>query len=90
MAENQKIFKHLARCELHQIAMCYTSLDSSRQTLWAYKLMESFFPNFKFVFELLVENYKIFKRIARREYWSKCNVLYTYLWIWLYKFYKLI
>ena len=37
-------------------------------------IMESFF--FKFVFELLAENRKIFKRIARSEYWSKCIVLH--------------
>ena len=38
--------------------------------------MESFFLNFKFVCEILGENWKMLKRIARREYWSKCNVLY--------------
>ena len=39
------------------------------------KLMGSFFFNFKFVFELMSENRIIFKRIARRGYWSKSNVL---------------
>ena len=34
---------------------------------------------FKFVFELMAGNRKIFKRIARRdEYCSKCNVLNIY------------
>ena len=30
---------------------------------------------FKLVFELMAENRKILKRIPRRGYWSKCNVL---------------
>ena len=34
------------------------------------------YSNFKFVFELVAENRKIFKQIARLENWSKCNVLY--------------
>ena len=34
------------------------------------------FSNFIFVFELLTENRKIFKLIARCEYWSKCKKLY--------------
>ena len=33
-----------------------------------YELMENFFPNFEFFFELLAENQKIFKQIERREY----------------------
>ena len=42
-----------------------------------YKLMEWFFQiSCKFVFGLMAEHRKKFKRIARREYWSKCNVLY--------------
>ena len=41
-----------------------------------YKLMESFFFKFRICFELMAENWKKIKRIARREYWSKCNVLY--------------
>ena len=45
-----------------------------------------FFSNF----ELLAENQKIFKRIARREYWLKCNVLAIYQWISLDKLYKLM
>ena len=32
--------------------------------------------NFKFIFELMAENKKIFKFITKREYLSKCNVLY--------------
>ena len=47
------------------------------------------FSNFEFVFELLAENRKIFKRITRREYWSKCNV-FVYQYIWLDKLYKLM
>ena len=35
-----------------------------------------FLSNFKLVFELLAKNQKKFKQMARREYWSKCNVLY--------------
>ena len=31
---------------------------------------------FKFIFEFLAETEQNFKQIARREYWSKCNVLY--------------
>ena len=34
------------------------------------------YSNFKFVFELKTENRKMFKRIARSKYWSKCNVFY--------------
>ena len=41
-----------------------------------YKHTKSFFFNFKFAFEILTENQKIFKQIARRQYWSNCNVLY--------------
>ena len=40
---------------------CYTSMDSSLQ------IIGKFFLNFKFVFELMAEHRKIFKRIARRE-----------------------
>ena len=37
----------------------------------------------------MAENRKIFKRIASREYWSKCNVLaILYRWIRLDKFYE--
>ena len=36
----------------------------------------------------MTENQKIFKRIARREYWSKYNVIYQ--WIRLAKLYKLM
>ena len=38
----------------------------------------------------MAENRKIFKQIARREYWSKCNALYSYHWIRLDKLYKLM
>ena len=47
-------------------------MDLSRQAL---QTNEKVFSNFKFVFEILSENIKMFKRIARREYWSNCNVL---------------
>ena len=54
-----------------------------------YKLVEIFyFFYFEFVFEFLAENWKIFKQIARREYWWKCNELTIYQWIWLNKLYK--
>ena len=39
-----------------------------------YKLMESFFK-FLISFEFLAENQNFIKRIAKLEYWSKCNVL---------------
>ena len=56
--------------------MCYISMYLSQQALQI-KLMESFYQNnFKFVFEFLAENRNFFKRIAKREYWSTCNVLY--------------
>ena len=38
-----------------------------------YKLMESFFSH---SFRIFSRKPKFFKRIARREYWSNCNVLY--------------
>ena len=50
-------------------------MDSSQQALQT-NGMFFFFSNFKLVFELMAENRKIFKLIARREYWSKCYVLY--------------
>ena len=34
------------------------------------------FQNFEFIFEFLAKKRIFFKGIARREYWSKCNVLY--------------
>ena len=49
-------------------------MDLSRQALQTNG--KFFFSNFDIVFELMAENQRIFKRIARREYWSKCNVLY--------------
>ena len=41
--------------------------------------------HFKLGFELLAENWKIFKQIAMCENWSKFNVLYIYiLYIYIY------
>ena len=50
--------------------------------------MESLVSNFKLVFDILVKNWKIFKRIERCEYWSNCDVLAIYQWIRLDKLYK--
>ena len=48
-------------------------MDLSRRVLQTNgKLLKKF----KLVFELLTKKTKLFKRIARREYWSNCNVLY--------------
>ena len=48
-------------------------MDSFQRALWT---NEKLFSNFKLVFEILAENRKIFKRIARHEYWFNYNVLY--------------
>ena len=40
-------------------------MESSRQAL---QTNGNLFSNFKFVFELMVENQKLFKQIERREY----------------------
>ena len=48
-------------------------MDSSLQ---AQQTNGKFFLNFEFVCELMAESRKILKKIARFEYWSKCNVLY--------------
>ena len=53
--------------------MCYISMDLFQRVL---QTNGKLFLNLKLVFEILVEARKIFKRIAGREYWSKCNVLY--------------
>ena len=53
-----------------------------------YKLIESFFSKFEFVFQILAENRKMFKKIERREYWSNCNVLAIYQWICLNELYN--
>ena len=64
----EKLILTKVQCFVHQ----WIHLDN------LYKLMENFFFQiFEFVFELLAENWKILKRIARRGYWSKCNVLYV-------------
>ena len=67
------IFKRIAElCFYLKCLMLYINgfFSTSTTNLW-----KAFFSNFKFVFELMAENLKIFKRIARREYWSNCNVL---------------
>ena len=46
----------------------YSPMDSSQQALQNF---------FQIHFELLTENRKILKRLARLEYLSKCNVLYV-------------
>ena len=38
--------------------------------------------------KILAENQKIFKRIARRDYWSNCIVLNIHRWIYLNDLYK--
>ena len=54
--------------------MCYISMESPQRDL---QTNEKLFSNFKLVLEILGENWKIFKRIERREYWSKWNVIYN-------------
>ena len=51
---------------------CYTSMDLSQRALQTNEL----FFKFRTHFRILTQKLKIFKRIARREYWSKCIVLY--------------
>ena len=51
---------------------------------WGLQTNGKLFSNFEF----LAKKQKLFKRIVRREYWSKCNVLYTYQLIRLDKLYK--
>ena len=67
------IFKRLACLCLFLNLWCYTTMDSSRRAL---QTKGRHLLNFKFVSKLLDENRKIFKRKVKREYWSKCNVLY--------------
>ena len=50
---------------IDQSAMCYASIDSFRQAL---QTNGNLLLNFKFVFKLVAENRKIFKRIAMHEY----------------------
>ena len=66
-------FKRIARQYLVLNIWCYTSMDLSQ---WALQIGGKHFPNFNFVLEFLAENAKFFKRIGRREYWSKYNELY--------------
>ena len=47
-------------------------MDSSQRALQTY---EKLFSSFKLVFEILSKNLKIYKRMEKREYWSKLNVL---------------
>ena len=61
--------------------LCYTSMDSSQRALQSNR---SFFQIY---FWINCRNPKIFKQIARQEYWPKCKVVYQ--WICLYKLYKL-
>ena len=86
MAEDQKIFKQIerreywwmkVRCVIYQW-ICLHKL---------YILMENFFfSNFYFVFELLAENRKIFKRMAIRILLKFYCFLYQ--WIRLENLYK--
>ena len=50
-------------------------MNSSRRALENNE-NEKLLSNFQIIFELLAKNLKMFKRIAGREYWSKCNMLY--------------
>ena len=59
-----------------QSAMCYVSMTSSISLDKLCKLMESFFQISNSFSNFLAENRNFFKLIARRECWSKCNVLY--------------
>ena len=66
---------------IDQIAMCMYQWICVNEL---YKLMESFFfqiSNSFLIFDrkpkILAENQKIFLRIARREYWSSCNLLHV-------------
>ena len=52
--------------------LCYASMNSSQRALHTY---EKIFANFELVFDFLAVNRIFSKRIARREYWSNCNVL---------------
>ena len=47
-------------------------MDLSEQAL---QTNEKLYSNFKFVYEILAKNQKIYKLIERHEYLSKCNVL---------------
>ena len=53
-------------------------MDSSQQALQTY---EKLFSSFKLVSEILSENLKIYKRMEKREYWSKLNVLRICQWV---------
>ena len=44
----------------------HTSIDSSQRAPQTNGKL--FFSNFKFIFELMAENRKIFRQVARREY----------------------
>ena len=48
LAENRKIFKRIAKIDQH--AMCYISIDSSRQALQTY---EKLFSKFEFHFRII-------------------------------------
>ena len=62
-------------------------MDLSRQALPTYGF---FFFKFQIHFRINGRNHKVFKRIARCKYLSKCNVLYLYQWIRLDKLYRLM
>ena len=54
------------RVNIDQSTICYISIDSSQLPLQTNGKL--FFSNSEFFFGLMVENGKVFKRIARREY----------------------
>ena len=58
---------------IDQSAMCYISMDLSRQALKTNGMF--FFSNFKFFFELLTENRKIFK--TNNEEWILMKVQFV-------------
>ena len=73
-ASGTTIFKRIA-------GLCFypKSFDVTNQWIRLDKLYKNkgkLCSNFEFVFELLAENWKIFKLIDRREYWWNCNVLF--------------
>ena len=75
LAENWKLFKRIARHE-YESKCNVLSINQWIRLDMPYKLMESFFSNFKNVFELLANNRKIFKQLQRCKYLLKCDVLY--------------
>ena len=60
---------------IDQIAMCYTSMDSSQRALQTNEKL--FFSTFKLVFEFVAKYRKIFKRIERCVNIDQIAMCYT-------------